>query len=228
MKPLIQLHQVHKRFGKNDSAVTALKGIDLEIDQGEFVALTGPSGAGKSTLMHLLGCLDSPSDGIYELDGKNVAYLSRHELSSIRNIYMGFVFQQFYLLPDLNVKENVILPMIYGNLDQKTASARAEFLLGELGLANRLKHRPEELSGGQKQRVAIARALSMHPKILFADEPTGSLDSESSAQIMKLFEKINQEEGVTIVLVTHDLKLAKQAKRNITICDGKITKDSRG
>ncbi len=218
-RKLITLKNIHKGYQLGKSFVPIIKGVDIEVRQGEFVVLMGPSGSGKTTLMNVLGCLDTPEQGEYFLDGQNVAQMSEDELSSIRNRYIGFVFQSFNLIGDLTVLENVALPSLYaGKEDLK----KAKEILKDIGLDTRLNHHPNELSGGQRQRVAIARALINSPKIIFADEPTGNLDSKSGKEVMKIFKKLN-EEGVTVILVTHDSFTASFASRTINLKDGLIS-----
>ncbi|HEY0592631.1 MAG TPA: ABC transporter ATP-binding protein, partial [Thermoanaerobaculia bacterium] len=201
--------------------VEALKGIDLHIDRGEFVAVVGPSGSGKSTLMNLIGCLDTPTDGTYRLAGEDVQGLSRDQLADVRNRRVGFVFQNFNLLPHISAFENVELPMIFGGVAAKERKARTAELLARVGLGDRMDHKPTELSGGQMQRVAIARALAMNPDILLADEPTGNLDTSSGSDIMGVFSEL-WEQGRTLVIITHDPALAKRAGRVVTVQDGNV------
>lgn len=226
--PLIQTKKLTKVFINGEQTLVALDNIDLEIEKGEIIALTGPSGSGKTTLMHLLGCLDSPSSGQFFLDGQEVSAFSSKELAHVRNQKISFVFQNFHLLNDLNAVENVILPQLYGGIIEKTAREKACDLLEVVGLGNRLYHHPNQLSGGQKQRMAIARALAMDPPIILADEPTGNLDSENAHRIIDLFCAINQRRQTTIILVTHEQKIAQRAQRCVTIHDGRIASDIRG
>ncbi|RMF79051.1 MAG: ABC transporter ATP-binding protein, partial [Planctomycetota bacterium] len=219
---LIELRGLTKIYRMGDTDVRALDGVDLDIDQGEFVAITGASGSGKSTMMHLLGCLDRPTAGIYRLDGRNVASLSDRELARIRNKYIGFVFQTFNLINRTSAIENVGVPLFYGRQANTREAARRA--LERVGLAHRAKHKPSELSGGERQRVAIARAIVNDPVLLFADEPTGNLDSRTGEQIMRIFHDLN-EQGVTIVLVTHEPDVAMQAKRIVQMRDGRILSD---
>lgn len=212
-------------IGENDLLV--LKGIDLIIEKGEFVAITGASGSGKSTLMHLLGCLDIPSEGDYFIDDVNVSNAQRDELAKIRNQKIGFVFQKFHLLTDLTALDNVALPKIYSGATESVARQAASEMLARVDLANRIDHYPYQLSGGQQQRVAIARSLINNPTILLADEPTGNLDSATGEIIMNMFIKLNQEQGVTIIIVTHEAKIAEKTKRIIQLVDGKITADKK-
>ena len=222
---MISTQRLCRRFHVGDSWVHALDRVDLEISEGDFVAVMGPSGSGKSTLMNILGCLDTPDDGNYLLLDKEVAHLDDAELSSIRNAYIGFVFQSFHLLPRLTALENVMLPLRYSDTDVGAARERAERLLVRLGLSDRLDHRPNQLSGGQRQRVAIARSLVNEPPLLLADEPTGNLDSKTSVEIMDLFTELNRS-GQTILMVTHEDEIAECARRLIRMRDGKIEDDT--
>ncbi len=207
---------------RGDSVETvALKNVSLEIQKGDFVAIMGPSGSGKSTLMHILGCLDTPTSGSYFLEGKDVSQLSDDELSEVRNQKIGFVFQQFNLLPRVTALKNVMLPLIYAGVEKKERIARAKKALETVGLSHRLENRSNQLSGGEIQRVAIARALVTNPLVIFGDEPTGNLDTKSWKEIMKIFEDLNQA-GHTIIIVTHEPYLAKYAKRVINLRDGEI------
>ncbi len=219
MKPLIELNHVYKIYGKGDAKVNAIVDVSLKIHRGEFVCIMGPSGSGKSTLMHIIGCLDSPTRGTVYINGKNASKLSERDLAKIRANEIGFVFQAFNLFPRLNALENVMIPMNFSNIKNKRE--RAMHLLEIMGLRGREYHKPSELSGGQKQRVAIARALANNPPIILADEPTGSLDTKSGNDVMKILKKLN-EEGKTIILVTHDKSLSRYAERIIHIKDGKI------
>jgi macrolide transport system ATP-binding/permease protein len=221
---LIELRDIYKTYHLGEIDVPVLKGISLTVFQGEFVALMGTSGSGKTTLMNILGCLDRPSSGEFWLDGQDVVALSADDWAQLRNEKIGFVFQTFNLLPRTSALENVTMPLSYtaGHLSDQEARRRAEELLHRVGLAGRLDHEPSQLSGGQQQRVAIARALINHPSILFADEPTGNLDSKTSEEVLELFRKLNEEEGVTIILVTHDVNVARSAKRIIRITDGMV------
>lgn len=225
MKPLIKLHNIYKSYPLDGFDLEILKGINLEISAGEFVAIMGPSGSGKSTLMNILGCLDTPSSGEYALDGQNVENLSADELAEIRNQKIGFVFQGFNLLPRTSAIENVELPMIYAGVDDNTRRQKAEAALTDVGLQKRLHHQPNQLSGGQQQRVAIARAIVNDAPIIFADEPTGNLDTKMSVEIMELFTKLNRDLKRTIILVTHEEDVARYAKRIIKIVDGEIHSD---
>lgn len=224
---LIQTEKLSKVFKNGDHVLTALNNIDLVIEKGEIVALTGPSGSGKTTLMHMLGCLDLPTSGQFFLEGLEVSAFSSKKLASVRNQKIGFVFQNFYLLNDLNAVENVVLPQLYGGMSEKIARDKACLLLEIVGLGHRLSHYPSQLSGGQRQRMAIARALAMDPPILLADEPTGNLDSENAHMIIDLFCTINQLRQTTIILVTHEKEIAQRARRCITITDGHIASDVR-
>lgn len=225
MKPLIKLSRIHKSYPLDGFDLEILKGINLEISAGEFVAIMGPSGSGKSTLMNILGCLDTPSSGEYALDGQNVENLSADELAEIRNKKIGFVFQGFNLLPRTSAIENVELPMIYAGIDDNTRRQKAEAALISVGLQERMHHQPNQLSGGQQQRVAIARAIVNDAPIIFADEPTGNLDTKMSVEIMELFTKLNRDLKRTIILVTHEEDVARYAKRIIKIVDGEIHSD---
>ena len=224
---LIELVDITKSYPLGDGDLQILKGINLQIEMGEFVAIMGPSGSGKSTLMNILGCLDKPSSGTYSLDGRRVDGLSSDELAEIRNQKIGFVFQGFNLLSRTTALENVELPMVYANLSAVERRKRAETALEKVGLKERLHHQPNQLSGGQQQRVAIARAIVNNAPIIFADEPTGNLDTKMSVEIMKLFRELNEESERTIILVTHEEDIARYAKRIIKIVDGEIHSDIR-
>ena len=224
---LIELRGIEKTYQMGDISVPVLKGISLSIRRGELIALTGSSGSGKSTLMNILGCLDRPTAGEYWLEGQETSKLSTDERALLRNRKLGFVFQSFNLLARTSAIENVAMPLSYAaeNLSDREARARAAEMLGRVGLADRLDHYPSQLSGGQQQRVAIARALINRPPVLFADEPTGNLDSRTSEEVLQMFERLNSEEGITIIMVTHDPKVAGHAKRVIRIDDGLILGD---
>ncbi|BDA00343.1 ABC transporter ATP-binding protein [Vibrio cholerae] len=222
--PLVELQQICKHYTSGQNVVKALDGVDLTIRHGEFLAILGPSGSGKSTLMNVLGCLDKPTAGRYQLDGHPVDSLSTQQLAAIRNQKIGFVFQSFNLLEYASALDNVALPLVYAGVKAKDRRRRATELLTRVGLADRLDHKPSQLSGGQKQRVAIARALINQPQILLADEPTGALDSKSGAEIEALFNELHRE-GRTIIVVTHDNELAKRTKRIVTIRDGQVVSD---
>jgi putative ABC transport system ATP-binding protein len=221
--PLVELRNVSKIYHLGGEEIRALDDLSLDIESGEFISIIGPSGSGKSTLMHILGCLDTPTRGTLKLDGTEIQNASKRELARIRNEKIGFVFQFFNLLPKLNVLQNVELPMIYSGASSRERRERAVAALKLVDLENRSKHRPLQLSGGQQQRVAIARALVNNPKIVFADEPTGNLDSHTGEAILSLFRKLSQE-GRTIALVTHDPEIAAVTPRRIEIRDGKVAK----
>lgn len=223
---LIQLSQIVKTYSNGDEELRVLKGIDLTVEEGEFLAIMGPSGSGKSTLMNIIGLLDLPTSGDYRLNGTQVEDLSEKELSRVRNQEIGFVFQQFFLLAKLNALQNVELPLIYAGVATGKRQALAASFLEKVELGERMKHLPSELSGGQKQRVAIARALVNNPSIILADEPTGALDTKTGEQIMSLLKALN-DEGKTIVMVTHEPEIAAHAKRVIVLRDGVITEDRR-
>jgi putative ABC transport system ATP-binding protein len=222
---LINIKNIKRDFILGNETVYVLKGIDLHIKKGEYVALMGPSGSGKSTLMNLLGCLDTPTSGSYILNGKHVSDMHDNELAEIRNKEIGFVFQTFNLLPRTTALDNVALPMIYAGYSKAERNARATEVLGQVNLSDRMDHQPNQLSGGQRQRVAIARALVNRPSIILADEPTGNLDSKTSIEIMKLFGEIHQN-GNTVILVTHEEEIAAHAHRVIRLRDGIIESDN--
>lgn len=224
MSAIIQTHNLARRYHMGGELIHALRGIDLSIDHGEYVAIMGPSGSGKSTLMNLIGCLDSPDEGEYWLNGKLVSDMKDRELARVRNRDVGFVFQTFNLLPRADALHNVELPLVYAGVKRRERVERARKALERVGLAERIHHRPSEMSGGQRQRVAIARALVTNPSILLADEPTGNLDSATSAEIMALFGDLHAT-GHTIILVTHEPEIAEHAKRIIVLRDGAIEQD---
>ena len=221
---MITLKDITKTYQMGDTTVHALDGVTVTIDRGEFVAITGPSGSGKSTLMNILGCLDRPTSGSYKLDGAEVATLNDDQLALTRNKKIGFVFQNFNLLPRISALKNIALPLVYAGVDDNERMSRALSTLTKVGIAERKDHRPNELSGGQRQRVAIARALVTDPAILIADEPTGNLDTKSSLEIMDIFCGLHAQ-GRTIIMVTHEADIAAYAKRVIFVRDGKILKD---
>ncbi|ABW30005.1 macrolide export ATP-binding/permease protein, putative [Acaryochloris marina MBIC11017] len=227
MSAMIILENITKCYQLGDNQVPILRGIDLHIQPGEYVSIMGASGSGKSTLMNIIGCLDQPTDGQYFLDNRNLTTFTKDELALIRNQQIGFVFQQFNLLPRSTALENVMLPMIYAGIPKSERRCRAVEMLDRVGLGDRLMNRPSQLSGGQQQRVAIARALVNNPALLLADEPTGALDSQTSQEVMNLFQTLNQQD-ITIVVITHELEVATQAQRRITICDGQILNHSKG
>ncbi|MEJ6565834.1 MAG: ABC transporter ATP-binding protein [Flavobacteriales bacterium] len=223
-KAILQLRDITRDFKLGAQTVHVLKGIDLDIEKNQYLALMGPSGSGKSTLMNLLGCLDTPTLGSYKLNGTDVSSLNDNQLAEIRNKEIGFVFQTFNLLPRSTALENVALPLVYAGMGKQERLERASEVLAQVGLADRMDHRPNQLSGGQRQRVAIARALVNRPALILADEPTGNLDSKTSLEIMKLFDDI-QAAGNTVILVTHEEDIAQYAKRIIRLVDGNIDSD---
>lgn len=222
---VIEIRQIIRDFKLGSETVHVLKGIDLDIKRGEYVAIMGPSGSGKSTLMNILGCLDTPTAGNYILNGKDVSQMTDDELAEIRNTEIGFVFQTFNLLPRTTALENVALPMIYAGASNKERQTRASEVLTDVGLADRMDHKPNQLSGGQRQRVAVGRALVNKPSIILADEPTGNLDSKTSLEIMQLFDEIH-DRGNTVIMVTHEEEVAAHAKRVIRLRDGMIESDT--
>ncbi len=224
-EPVIRLDHVHKTYYMGDIGVHALRGVSVNVRQGEFVAIMGPSGSGKSTMMNIIGCLDSASKGRYLIDGLDVSTTSRAELADIRNQKVGFVFQSFNLVSRTSALENVELPLIYAGVGAKERRKRAEAALEIVNLTDKLKNLPNQLSGGQQQRVAIARALVNNPAIILADEPTGALDSRTSVELMDVFQRLNEERNMTIILVTHEPDIAEFAKRVLLFGDGKIRKD---
>jgi putative ABC transport system ATP-binding protein len=221
---LLSLTGVWKTYDTGEMAVDALRGVDLRVRRGEYLAIMGPSGSGKSTLMHILGCLDSPSRGSYLLDGEEVADLSPGRLAVLRNRFIGFVFQNFNLLPRASVLRNVELPLLYGGMGREERRQRAQEMLARTGLADRGRHLPNQLSGGQRQRAAIARALVTEPALLLADEPTGNLDQTTGGEVMELFDALNKE-GQTVILVTHDPLVAGHARRIVRLVDGVVSED---
>ena len=226
MSLVIRIRDIKRDFPLGQEIVKVLKGIDLDIERGEYVALMGPSGSGKSTLMNLLGCLDTPTSGQYLLNEKDVSNMTDDELAEIRNKEIGFVFQTFNLLPRTTALENVALPMVYAGASKNKRTERAEEVLTDVGLADRMDHKPNQLSGGQRQRVAVGRALVNKPSIILADEPTGNLDSKTSEEIMILFDEIHSQ-GNTVIVVTHEEDIAKRAHRIIRLRDGMIESDTR-
>ena len=225
MAKLIELRDVYKIYGEGlESEVRALDGVSLDVEKGEFVAVVGQSGSGKSTMMNVLGCLDIPTRGTYRLDGVDVRELTDKELSRIRNKQIGFIFQQYNLIQNLTVLENVELPLIYQGIDPIDRRELALQALGRVGLADRAQHKPPQMSGGQQQRVAIARAISTHPPIIMADEPTGALDSRTGHEVLVFLQQLNKE-GSTVILITHDNGIAATARRIVRIADGKIIED---
>jgi putative ABC transport system ATP-binding protein len=221
---MLEIKRITKVYKMGEVLVNALRGISFHIDKGQFVAIMGPSGSGKSTLMHIIGCLDHPSEGSFIMDGEDISKVNDNKLAEIRNKKIGFVFQQFNLLNRVNILNNVEVPLIYAGVNSKKRKNLAREVLENVGLSNRLKHRPNEISGGEKQRAAIARALVNNPLIILADEPTGNLDTKNGEEIMKIFNKLHQE-GHTIIIVTHELEVAKYAQRIIHLRDGVIEND---
>ena len=216
---VVELENVKKIYSMGDAEVHALKGVSFKVEQGEFISIMGPSGSGKSTCMNMLGCLDTPTSGIVKIDGKETSRMTETELAVLRNKTIGFVFQQYHLIPSMTVIENVMLPLKYKRTERKDRLALAKAALEKVGLSERENHRPNELSGGQKQRVAIARAIIAEPKIILADEPTGALDTNTGIQVMNLFHEINKT-GTTIIIVTHDPRIGESTERVIKILDG--------
>jgi ABC-type lipoprotein export system ATPase subunit len=227
---LIELRNIYKTYQLGDITVPVLKGVSLTVARGELVALMGASGSGKSTLMNILGCLDRPTSGEYWLDGEEVSGLSADQRALVRNRKFGFVFQNFNLLPRTSALDNVAMPLSYtaGHLSERQARKQARKVLERVGLVDRLDHEPSQLSGGQQQRVAIARALVNNPPLIFADEPTGNLDSHTSAEVLRIFQELNEQGGITIIIVTHDANVAKHAQQIIRIHDGLIVEDTLG
>ena len=224
---MISITDLHKTYQMGDVTVHALQGVSFSIQCGEFVAIMGPSGSGKSTLMNMIGCLDTPSSGSYQLDGEEVGALTGNDLSAVRARKLGFVFQQYMLLPRQNAVRQVEMPLIYRGVSASERRRRAEVALKIVGMAQRMQHKPTELSGGQQQRVAIARALVGSPAVLLADEPTGALDSRTGEEIMRILQQLNTEQGLTVVLVTHEHDIAEYARRVLTMRDGVLISDTR-
>jgi putative ABC transport system ATP-binding protein len=222
--PVVGLRSVSKIYGEGDAQVVALRGVDFAVHAGEYVAVMGASGSGKSTMMNIIGCLDSPTLGTYELEGHDVSSLPEDALSLVRNRLIGFVFQSFHLIPRMSAAANIELPLVYGGVDRDERRERVAEVLEIVGLTSRADHRPNELSGGQQQRVAVARALTMNPPLILADEPTGNLDSTSSTDVMRFFDELN-EAGRTIVLITHENDVAAHARRVVRVSDGEIVED---
>ena len=221
---VVSLREVSKIYGTGEVAVAALRSVDLTVESGEYVAIMGASGSGKSTMMNIIGCLDEPTSGIYELQGHDVSGLDEDTLSMVRSRLIGFVFQSFHLIPRMTAAANVELPLLYGGVRREERVERVREVLDLVGLTNRASHRPNELSGGQQQRVAVARALTMNPRLLLADEPTGNLDSSASADVMKMLDALN-DQGRTIVLITHEDSVAEHARRIVRMTDGQIVSD---
>jgi putative ABC transport system ATP-binding protein len=226
---VISVRQLVKTYVVGDHQVKALRGVNLEVPRGEFLAVTGPSGSGKSTFMHIVGCLDKPTSGQYFLDGQDVSQMTKNDLAAVRNRKIGFVFQGFNLLSRTSALDNVELPLLYGGSTMKTAERhrRAKEMLAAVGLGDRVTHHPNQLSGGQQQRVAIARALINNPSILLADEPTGNLDTRTSIEVMGLFQRLNIERGITVVLITHEHDIAEYGTRIVSFRDGVVVTDRR-
>lgn len=223
---MISISNVTKHYHMGDVLVKALDGISFEIEEGEFVAIVGPSGSGKSTLMNILGCLDIVTDGTYKLNQKMIKEYDENDLAEIRNTSIGFVFQQFNLLPSFTALENVLIPLTYARVHRKEREQKAKALLTQVGLGDRMYHKPTELSGGQQQRVSIARALANDPNIILADEPTGALDSKTGQEVLSLLSQLNQQ-GKTIIIITHDMAIAQHARRIIRLKDGLVESDAR-
>lgn len=223
---ILELKNIYKNYDQDNLVVPVLKDVSLQVDEGEYVAVMGPSGSGKTTLMNIIGCLDLPTSGSYILDGRPVSELKEKELTKVRRNMLGFVFQNFQLMPRESALDNVCLPLIYAGISKKERKEMGMKALEKVGLADRAAFRPNQLSGGQKQRVAIARAMVNNPKLLLADEPTGALDSKSGKQVLELFDMLN-ESGVTIVMITHDRKVAERAKRIVHIIDGEISEEGQ-
>ena len=222
--PVIQLSEIYKIYGSDNTEVRALNGVNLVVESGEYCSIMGASGSGKSTMMNVIGCLDRPSSGRYQLDGIDVAELNEKDLATVRNRKLGFVFQQFHLLPQLSALENVMLPMVYAGVPSGERRQRALDALGRVGLGNRVNNRPNQLSGGQQQRVAIARAIVNRPIVLLADEPTGALDTKTTQEVLDIFEELNQS-GMTVVMVTHEPEVARRTHRVVWFRDGQVLHD---
>jgi putative ABC transport system ATP-binding protein len=220
--PLLQIRALHKAYVLDGVTIQALRGIDLDVESGEFLAIMGPSGSGKSTLMHILGCLDVPDSGSYRLNSQDITHMDGNQLAALRNHEIGFVFQNFNLLPRTSALENVETPLIYAGVGKSARRQQARAALERMGLGERLYHLPNQLSGGQAQRVAIARALVTQPSLLLADEPTGNVDTATSAEIMNLLDELNRQEGLTIVLITHEHEVAGHAQRRLFLRDGRL------
>ena len=228
MSALIEFDHVCKYYQMGDTLVKAADHISMQINKGEFVAIVGQSGSGKSTCMNIIGCLDVPTHGTYRLNGKDVGRMSRNELASVRNEMLGFIFQQYNLLPRLNLMENVEVPLVYAGIGRAERHARAKEVLEQVGLGDKLRNRPNQLSGGQQQRVSIARALVRNPAVILADEPTGALDSQTSRVVMDLFHELHEKYHKTIVLITHNPELAEECQRVLTLRDGLIVGERKG
>ncbi len=222
---VIEIQNLNKIYAMGDVSVHALRGVSLTIRRGEMVAIMGPSGSGKSTLMNILGCLDQPTSGVYLLEGENVGLMNDDQLAEIRNRRVGFIFQNFNLLPRTSALDNVMLPLVYAGIPGPERRRRAQRLLEQVGLGDRLHHTPNELSGGQQQRVAIARALVNSPSIILADEPTGNLDSKSGAEVMALLQELNRAQGITVIIVTHDPRIAQHTRRVFHLFDGQLQRE---
>ena len=220
--PVVEIKDVVKTYTMGDNEVQALKGVSFQIYQGEFVSIMGPSGSGKSTCMNMIGCLDRPTSGIVKINNKETSKMTEKELAVLRNQTIGFIFQQYHLIPSMTILENVMLPLKYRKVERSERMEKAKVALKLVGLEKRMNHRPFELSGGQKQRAAIARAMVTEPKILLADEPTGALDTETGHQVMEMFREINRKNNTTVIIVTHDPRIGKSTKRCIRILDGTI------
>ena len=227
MGMILELKNIYKDYLQGRLTVNVLKDINLQVEEGDYIAIMGPSGSGKTTLMNLIGCLDVPTSGLYELDGQDISKKNDNQMAAIRNRYIGFVFQTFNLLPKLSARDNVALPLLYAGVSKRERRRRAEAALAKVGLADRMDFRSNQLSGGQCQRVAIARAIVGNPKILLADEPTGALDTKSGIQVMEIFKQLN-DEGVTIIMITHEREIAAYAKKLYLIRDGILTDPAQG